>query len=291
MERGGQAGDRGRVGVITALQLARLRPRAARKIPRAERLRRAPREPRAIALQYVRSLRTYTGDLHAIVKREIFPFLDDIATVKKDGYRADVLTGELYRRIQFVRDEFVRVSSPHTIAEMITPAGRALSAWTSKEVQRVVGISPRSIPEVSGLIDEWRKQNVELIHSLPVAELDRVQRVLDESAEQGRTVDQIAARLEEQFDIVDNKASFIARDQVLKLNGQMQQERQQAAGVTSYLWTTAGDERVRPTHQKLDGAQEDWNSPPIVSEDGRREHPGGDFLCRCFAVPVTADEE
>jgi SPP1 gp7 family putative phage head morphogenesis protein len=90
------------------------------------------------------------------------------------------------------------------------------------------------------------------------------------------------------------KASVIARDQTAKLMSDMARARQEDAGITHYVWRTAGDNRVvgRPgglypkgsrlhgNHWDRDGKVYRWNQPP---EDG---HPGKAILCRCVALPI-----
>ena len=73
----------------------------------------------------------------------------------------------------------------------------------------------------------------------------------------------------------------IARDQTSKTIGKFAQARQEQVGVKEYVWSTSGDERVRPTHVANDGETFAWDAPP--PETG---HPGEDILCRCTALPV-----
>ena len=44
--------------------------------------------------------------------------------------------------------------------------------------------------------------------------------------------------------ITDNRARLIARDQTAKMRGKIDELRQQDAGIDSYIWRTAQDERV-----------------------------------------------
>jgi SPP1 gp7 family putative phage head morphogenesis protein len=47
-----------------------------------------------------------------------------------------------------------------------------------------------------------------------------------------------------------------------------------------YVWRTVQDDHVRTSHRQRDGQTFSWNAPP---EGG---HPGEDYNCRCWAVPV-----
>jgi SPP1 gp7 family putative phage head morphogenesis protein len=99
----------------------------------------------------------------------------------------------------------------------------------------------------------------------------------------GKRWEDLRDALIDKGDISERHAELIARDQTLKLNGAINQSRQQAAGVDSYVWSTSGDERVRDEHAELDGETFSWASPPPPG------HPGEDFQCRCIAIPVIPE--
>lgn len=80
-------------------------------------------------------------------------------------------------------------------------------------------------------------------------------------------------------------AKLVAHDQINKLNADLNQTRQRAAGITKYTWTTQGDDRVRPSHRALNGQVFDWQNPPPEGP------PGTPINCRCFAVPVVDKDQ
>jgi len=49
-----------------------------------------------------------------------------------------------------------------------------------------------------------------------------------------------------------------------------------------YIWHTAGDSKVRPSHAALDGTLRDFADSP---------DPGEEFNCRCWAEPIQDDQE
>lgn len=143
----------------------------------------------------------------------------------------------------------------------------------------------------------WVRQNIDLI-KVP----DRIKSVLERELsgplERGLRVEEIMADLQQQFGFDQRRAELIARDQTLKLSGQLQEERQTQAGIKRYVWTTSGDERVREDHERLDGQVFSWDDPPITNwsevqrgKPARRGHPGSDYNCRCSADPVVDDLE
>jgi hypothetical protein len=57
-------------------------------------------------------------------------------------------------------------------------------------------------------------------------------------------------------------------------------------GAHGYVWTTTGDNRVRPLHVELNGTRQSWEDPPVCGTMGWRGHPGSAAGCRCLAFPV-----
>lgn len=99
----------------------------------------------------------------------------------------------------------------------------------------------------------------------------------------GGTNAELAEEIERRFDFAADHAEIIARDQVGKLNGQLDAQRQQNLGIKRFIWRTVGDERVRDEHEERDGETYDYDDPP----DG--ELPGEPINCRCSAEPVFDD--
>jgi SPP1 gp7 family putative phage head morphogenesis protein len=124
-------------------------------------------------------------------------------------------------------------------------------------------------------------QNAQLIRSLPAQELDQVAQIIERGLQEGSRFHSMTRDIQERFGITRRRAKLIARDQTSKLNASLTKLRQQELGVEEYIWQTAGDERVRPTHRAHDGKKFRWDDPP--KDTG---NPGTDINCRCVAVPV-----
>ncbi len=81
-----------------------------------------------------------------------------------------------------------------------------------------------------------------------------------------------------------NKAVFWASDQATSSLGQLAKVQQEEVGIKGYIWRTARDSKVRDSHRELEGKYFLW-SKGAQMPDGRWVHPGGDYNCRCVAVP------
>jgi SPP1 gp7 family putative phage head morphogenesis protein len=172
-------------------------------------------------------------------------------------------------------------------ATFLAQTFRAVDNQAASDLGRVTGIpTTRVLPRAKQLERAWIRNNTELIQ-LPERARAEVRGVIEGPLKAGIRVEDVRAKLEERLGVVRSRAELIARDQTLKLYGQIQEARQTDAGIEEYTWSTSEDERVRSRHQALDGTTQRWDSPPIVDErTGRRAHPGGDFQCRCSAIPI-----
>jgi len=179
---------------------------------------------------------------------------------------------ELLRRMEPVISEQTDAVSAFNLAQIDT-------VW-----QKVLRVPYTDKPAIAKALETHRARNVGLIKTLSQRSMGSIKSVLD--ANPGASADDLVERIGEVVSTSESHARLIARDQTLKLNGNLTMERHTAVGVTRYEWVTSNDDRVRPYHARLNDTEHDWTDPPVVSKDGRHEHPGGDYQCRCIANPV-----
>lgn len=163
------------------------------------------------------------------------------------------------------------------------------------EFKRIgIKLAPADEPDLSKLKNAWRAAAAERAEKILARERDTIVELLSDSED--RTPDELQDRIDERLVVTKSKLDRAAHDDVLTLNGRLTQERQTAAGVTKFIWTTTGNERVRPTHAEIDGQTFDWDDPPVTNDDGDTNIPGGDYNCHCVPFPVLdeldgADDE
>lgn len=134
-------------------------------------------------------------------------------------------------------------------------------------------------------LKKWIEENVGLISSIPEDTLEKMKDIVYDGFANGKTTTRMVREIQRAYSINRRRAELIARDQTAKLNGQIQKAQQQDAGITEYIWSDCGDEKVRRSHRELNGKKFSWDDPPENS-DGRKCHPGQDFQCRCIGRPV-----
>lgn len=106
----------------------------------------------------------------------------------------------------------------------------------------------------------------------------------------GNRYEGIAKTIEKSFDVSQNKARFLARQETSLLMTKFKETRYTDIGINEYRWgCVAGSSNhpVRPIHKSLEGKVFSWNNPPIVDDKGNRKNPGEDYNCRCFARPIV----
>ena len=91
---------------------------------------------------------------------------------------------------------------------------------------------------------------------------------------------ELTRALEKSYRIGGYNVRRITRDQTSKLVGKLTQAKQTYLGIEEYVWYTAADERVRPSHAQNHGITFRWDSPPATG------HPGEDIQCRCVSGAV-----
>lgn len=186
-----------------------------------------------------------------------------------------------------------------------------LSKWSKAMVGQVNETNKKNLSKVTDKVDvqiepllEDRKltpffqnivdENVGLIKSIPDKMLTDVKNTIVFAISNDYSKDHIMKELMKKFGASKSRARLIARDQVNKLNGRLNQYRQQQIGGERYRWRTAGDNAVRGNpsglypkakhnHWAREGKIFRWDDPPAGG------HPGQDYQCRCHAEMVLED--
>lgn len=205
---------------------------------------------------------------------------------RQDSSEGDELQA-LFRRIRLKTSEAVAAVAPGIARRFVKDTAEANRGAMNAQYAQVIKVEP--FGNNKGLERAMRSRvhtNIELITSIPEQLLDEVEAVVAPAVEAGLRVEEILRQLQERFGVSESRAQLIARDQVGKFNGELARERQEALGITEYVWSTSKDRRVRPDHVDLEGKAFSYDAPPIVDHrTGRTANPGEDYQCRCQALP------
>lgn len=253
---------------------ARKRPR--RPPSKAQRLARSPRHPRGAELALALVTRRFVDRLQrAVLALPLGQYAKQRTDAAADG--GGPALEELKPIIRAAVKQISKAS-----------AGVAQKAQRhSKSEFTRLGIKLKDEPGLAKQIAAWRKANVERIESLGEFEREELSGILARG--HGKTVTELRQTILERFEVTRAKADLLARDQVLTLNAQISQSRAVAAGITEFYWSTSNDERVRESHEAIDGERFEYADPPEV--DGENVLPGMPPNCRCVATPILPSSE
>lgn len=263
-------------------------PKRRRGASRAERRRAAlavMRDVRPVETRYARALRGVAKAIRREYERRLAPFLSDVARADAEfttlSNTLDVVAAEIHTAIApTVGPLFDRMSGGVMTANK---KGQALHGIKVGQIRGAMGVITNTDTGIQADIAAARERNIRLIENAHRVYAQQVREVIEDPEAIGLRVEELRDRIFERGNVSESRAELIARDQTLKLNGQITATRQMRAGVESYVWSTSGDERVRDEHAALEGQTFSWLAPPAVG------HPGQDFQCRCVAIPVVEE--
>ena len=249
----------------------------------------APAQPKAIEARLVLLGERVAEAFHRRAMEALGPIIKR-AMEREQGKRADAIDelapegSEIDRAMRSLEREAASVTVG--VAPAVDAASRDLDSWNAEEVARQISIPVDSVAPDPEALNEFRNSAVGLIKDISAEQHRRIKELVDEAQTTGMRVETLAKRLEDELGIAKRRARLIGRDQVLKANAKLTQDRMQAAGFKRYRWSSGTDARVRPMHRELDGQVFSWDDPPVTNPQGDRNHPGQDYQCRCGAIPV-----
>ncbi len=238
--------------------------------------------PSSIEVAYFRGLRQLTTKTTRLVIEELYPeikkeekyFIKDAdsmevleQTLRSMRSKADDMAELHFKFAEEMADKTNKFNRRAFVRQINEAAGVDIGAVLRDEATNTA---------LKGAIND----NVNLIKTIPSEHLDRVEKALRQGIDGGKDFFSIRKDLHDIGGITQRRAQLIARDQVSKLNSNLDRIRQQSIGVESYTWDTANDERVRETHEANSGHEFRWDTPPAATG-----HPGEDINCRCTARP------
>jgi SPP1 gp7 family putative phage head morphogenesis protein len=239
--------------------------------------------PKAIQLEYYRELKTFVRAMKELVNkavtRQLSDFIGPDLNVRRDARK------DINSELRKASDELFKTFNNDRLVSLARKYAQRTDDHNKRQVTRqfkqalsidVFVAEPKLKPVVQAFTDE----NVKLIKSIPEKTLGQIRELVVDGGRAGRRHEDIAADIQERFGVSDSRAALIARDQISKLNGDLNRTRQSELGITSFIWRTVQDNRVRDEHTALEGLVFNW--PEGHPTEGI---PGDAINCRCSAEP------
>jgi len=278
---------------IIAAQEAQRKARGKKK---PIKLKRPPiqRIPKTAERNYRSALLKIVDRARGLVRQLLIPRLRELANeaTVTDSARRDVddWPDKAARIMEQIRFNFEGADQATEAAANVM--GSEVNTINQERIQnqakQVLGVDViAAAPALEPILKAAVKENVALIKTLSADYFEQIEGAVMRGFRTGQRADTVAADIAKLGSKARQRAAFIARDQVLKLNGNLTRDRQQNLGLRTYIWRTSLDERVRPDHAALEGTVHSWKGPGPITDKrtGRRNHPGQDFNCRCTAEP------
>ena len=250
-----------------------------------------PIEPsQAVVTEYAREIGALANQIMKRVKGEVLPILEKIVSSRKSSLAKDEdLNASLKNAFDVIEQSFAQQQkglddyAARTATKAFTAQNRFhRRAWV-KELNKLAGIDVRKIVNESAVeaaLPARIEENIKLIKTVKPEYLEQVKKEVYSGLSRGDDFFSIKKRLGEvETYHTKYRPRLIARDQMNKLTGALNQIRQEDVGIREYTWRTSHDERVRPSHRANNGRVFSWSKPPATG------HPGEDIQCRCVAEP------
>ncbi|HAH0962329.1 MULTISPECIES: phage head morphogenesis protein [Escherichia] len=148
----------------------------------------------------------------------------------------------------------------------------------SRELRNLVESAP-----VGQVMQSIIAEQVKYIKSLPLEAADRVYDIQNRATEAvvtGGIAEHFAKEIAASGDIAKSRVDLIARTELGRATGALDQARALSIGSNGYIWRTAEDGDVRHSHREMEGKFVEWGKPPTL--DGMTGHAGELPNCRCY---------
>ena len=149
-------------------------------------------------------------------------------------------------------------------------------------------------PEIIEALDAVTWDNISLIKSIPQKYFTDVAGRVARSVSAGRHLKELTHDLQEIYDLTQNRASLIARDQNNKATAVIHKTRQKQVGISRAVWIhTSASMHPREEHEEWDaeGATYDIEQGMWSDVDGEYVWPGTPINCGCTCMSVVPGSE
>ena len=165
----------------------------------------------------------------------------------------------------------VRVEQWHRgrMSQLFSPAGVRLDTLLGRG-------------DVARTLESVLNENLALIRSLNEQMRNGISGAVFRGLQARSPAADVAREIRKITGVARSRAELIAADQLQKLPGRLDQERQQQLGIHEFEWAHSGKKHPRLHHKARNGLRYKWNS--VV---GRTDPPGRAIRCGCRARAVV----
>jgi SPP1 gp7 family putative phage head morphogenesis protein len=243
----------------------------------------------AIAAEYATNIRRNTT---GVIRAAIAPLLEqlprlvaghaaEVGNVRAD--RGEIREVELlvHHAERAVRDRLGHVLMNEMARRAADQVGRRQAQQLGAQLKALVGVDiPARAKAEAAIVDRFALQNAHLITDVGETAMRQVAKVVTHGLATGRSHEDIRDDIADRLGVADSRADFIARDQVSRLNADLNHARQRELGIEMFVWRHGDSEDPRPEHVARDGE-------PFSYDDMGSDLPGMEINCSCVAEPLV----
>lgn len=249
----------------------------------------------------------FTGRFNAAISRELrklgakwdrkqgsfkIPLSSLPARIKEDVRTSETRFKAAVKRIDKKLGEFLpeEIAEKVSLSKIFDATIYKVDQDIKKSVKAVTVMPEFTAEDRKRISDEWSENMKIWIKDFTEKEIKSLRQDIQENVMSGNRYENITAHIQKSYGVSQNKARFLARQETNLLVAKLKEIRYEDAGVNEYRWgCVAGSpgHEVRAMHKALEGRVFTWDNPPVTSPDGRKNNPGQDYNCRCFARPIV----
>lgn len=164
---------------------------------------------------------------------------------------------------------------------------KATEAWHRRRFAQAfnpVGVKIETLlarADVNATLQAVLGENVALIRSLDDQMRNGISGAVFRALQNRTTGRDLAREIRKLAGTGQSRAELIAADQLQKLTGALDEQRQRQVGIEKFKWRHSGKAHPRPEHVARDGVVYSWNDPVA-----KNDPPGRAIRCGCRAQAV-----
>lgn len=267
--------------------------------------------PHGVEAKFYRQLKSFFKPLTDYVNKYINENLEPLLRGDSDNVRLDTIPGSSYRGMVYNLEEWLTAYMPD-ISEIknlsnniiLTSLGKtadeAMDFETTqfqKTIEKGIHVNlPTSAEWWNNMKSSWAEDNYTLITSNAKKFVSEINTLTEQAIVNGMSPAKLKSQIKKATEgLSDKHCKLLARDQMGKLNGQITQAQMEEIDLEMYVWDTSMDDRVRESHQLMQGVLCRWDDASVCSYDNGKTweprpagaidlHPGQDIQCRCVAL-------
>lgn len=216
-------------------------------------------------------------------ERRLRSVAKEVATITSSG--ADATT------VVYSLEEYAQLLEPWAQATALEMVERSnvqnMAMWreASNALATKLEMLASSRDAVAYTMQQLSTEGARLITSLPLEAAVQIETAAQAAAITGTRHEVLAEYIESRGEVARSRAALIARTETARQTTILTQTRAVSVGSTGYIWRTADDGRVRPSHAAMNGEFVKWSEPPTL--DGLTGHAGALPNCRCYPEPIV----